>query len=468
VIGVAVGQVVLATPLALALFALFSLGVAGAVFYMTRPKVGPTRMPGAFNIAVASFGKQTPNGVTLSDDGTLMSQQVFEGLVDDQHDLFDKGVRAAIWHDSLPLEQKGTTIGVVADPVEARKAAERLNADVLIYGMLENSQSSTTLTLRFYSRVLHEEAGEIIGSHRLGSPVRVVLPFDAANPARFITVQALVARTKAMITFAQALADLKTSEPGAQVRAADDFKRVADTWPAGIGGKEVPLVFEGREERLNGHLDLALGIFEDALKARPEYARAVMGEANVHYDMTGCGASGSDAQRLNATLLVQAIGEFSTARDLAEAPIDDEPDSLIQMRTHLGLGLAQQCLTEYERAVGRFAAATTALAQAEDELQSVQDLAIGDEDQQIAQAYYLEGLVAWSRAGLVLDQPPADPAAVAAALNESAAAFDKCQKVRDDHDQRLPGEQDAFLSMLASGPCASGRKQANDWLAEHT
>src|SRR5262249_5646050 len=155
----------------------------------------------------------------------------------------------------------------------------------------------------------------------------------------------------------------------------------------------------------------------------------------VHYQQAGCGAP--NPRPLDATLIAQAIGEYATARDLATAPGDDETDTLTQMRAHLGRGLAEQCLAENERAQGRLASATTALMQARDEAQTVLDLAAGDEDEQIAHAYYLQGLAWWSDAAVVLAQ--GHPDAGIAALKDAAAAFDRCKEIGDEHEQTLPG-----------------------------
>ena len=60
----------------------------------------------------------------------------------------------------------------------AAALAERINANMVIYGNLSQADGQTTFAPEFYIAVVKDEADEMVGPHQLGSSVRLQLPID--------------------------------------------------------------------------------------------------------------------------------------------------------------------------------------------------------------------------------------------------------------------------------------------------
>ncbi len=147
----------------------------GRIFAPTaapQPTVVPALMDGEFNIAVAEFGLLGEDGVVSSassDEGKLLSQWVYEDLTAtfsaDVARCGSQELDILVWHDSPQLlAEKNNPIGVVADAANLDSAAvggvgdastpadaaERINADVIVYGVITRGTPSSELQLRLH------------------------------------------------------------------------------------------------------------------------------------------------------------------------------------------------------------------------------------------------------------------------------------------------------------------------------
>lgn len=226
----------IALPLLLvAVLVVAGVGTVGVLSVTTptpTPVIGPARMSGAFNIAVAQIPETDIDGrQTRTADGDRVSEWMFDSLRTALKDT----TAAQIWHDSLPLAEKGAVIGIITGttPAErqesARALAERIGAHLVIYGNLKKSGNMAELEPEFYvataaaSLKRESEAEDIVGSNRLGAPVGIPLPLkgdiglgvSASLESRAIFVRGL-------------LFDLI----GLHDKALEAFRRIRGAWTA--------------------------------------------------------------------------------------------------------------------------------------------------------------------------------------------------------------------------------------------
>jgi tetratricopeptide (TPR) repeat protein len=149
---------------------------------------------------------------------------------------------------------------------------------MVIYGNLVTDKGPSGLDLEFYlSPLVNDETASIVGSHRLGTPVPLPVPFDTDRPETNIVVsERLQVRTDALFWLTVGLTQQSL---GRSEQALETFRHaegeLAD-WPAG-DGKEILYFFTGREELFLGQSENAEASFRQALAIDPHYARAQVG-----------------------------------------------------------------------------------------------------------------------------------------------------------------------------------------------
>src|SRR6185295_15698705 len=100
--------------------------------------LGPREMSSdkLLRVAVAQIGQKDANGqIHPSADGEQLSRWIAGSLKDEYDNLpADLKGKVQLWHDDLPLTEKGAEIGLIGDAVEAAAKAGDLNANLVIYG----------------------------------------------------------------------------------------------------------------------------------------------------------------------------------------------------------------------------------------------------------------------------------------------------------------------------------------------
>ncbi len=350
---------------------------------LLRPR-GPTQMTGEFNIAVAEFGQMgADRQAHPSEDGRNLSQWLFERLQTEFAGL-SPGVAVQVWHDSLEL---GVDIGIVpgataeARAEAAAQLAQKIGADIVIYGNLDTDQTPASFIPEFYVADL-PEAGEIVGQYELGAPIPVQVPIDRLG-SRLQVNQKLTARAKALTLFTIGLA---WEFAGSPAKALDSFRQaeqVAD-W-ADDEGKEVVYLFIGREahflwrEGEDGEAEVQQA-FRNALALNPDYARAHIGLGNFYHEK---------AQRLVVqqnldpagleqvfSNVEQAIAEYRSALDSALQP---PANKRLEITARLALGGANRLKGQAYLRQGENDAAVSQFDLAIQEAESAQRL-IGETD----------------------------------------------------------------------------------------
>jgi tetratricopeptide (TPR) repeat protein len=420
-------------------------------FQVFRPR-GPAQMTGEFNVAVAQFGQVGADGeVQSSEDSQRLSQWLFERLEVEYESLSPELV-VQVWHDSLDL---GVTIGIVpgstpqARAESAAELAQKINADMVIYGNLAVHEEPARFAPEFYVAEL-PEAEEIVGHHELGAPVSVQIPIDRLG-TRLQVNQKLTARAKALSLFTIGLAWEVAGNPA---KALEFFRQVEqiEDWKDNEG-KEIVYLFIGREALflwLDGEEreQEALSAFEKALALNSNYARAYVGLGNFY---------GQKAERLLDEMrsepadqaiamefdqfITEAIGKYRRA-------LETEPDSAeaqVQIKAHLALGGAYRAKGNASIIRTEYDAADSLLDTAIDETQTALSLIQEQDYRNLGQAYLGLGTVYQLKAHLQLVQGEEEGSKTL--FTEALGAYTQCIEYADA--QRY----DWFLAKLKADYC---------------
>lgn len=243
--------------------------------------IGPTRMDprSTMNVAVAPVGVIGQDGrMARSADGDLIYDWLIQALI--RATTGDAAV--TIWHDGLPRHQKRVKLGPVSGgtPEDRGRAAaalaDRVGADVVVYGHLDPSGAGSRFVQEFYvASRLRPEASETIGRYRLGDPV--TLPADLANAdslARQALTDRIGLRAEALLRL---VGGLQQDMLGQHEQALASFRRTEaelTAWGARGEGKETLYYFIARQALFLDRYDEAEAAAAQAIASNPRYPRA--------------------------------------------------------------------------------------------------------------------------------------------------------------------------------------------------
>lgn len=340
---------------------LLLLVVAATIAVVAVRSLGPARMTGAFNVAVAEFGQIDQSGnVQSSDDAARLSQAIFQQLTTELNSLSDT-VNVLVWHDSLDLTKKRTRLGVVQGRTAeermqaARQLAERIGANVVIYGNLATNESPVKFLPEFYFAEHGKgEMDELVGPHEFGKPVPVSLPFDVAGaPGALPATMKLASRGEALGWFVVGLA---LEYYGEYQPALEAFQRASQVrlW-RDDEGKEIVYAFIGRENYLLERFDDAETAFQMAKALNADYPRAYLGLGNVRYkraeqiyqDNLSQGLSSEQLAEVE-NLLIDATVHYLRAQELAPTM----PGNKMQVKAHQAMAGAYRLLGDVSQSQG--------------------------------------------------------------------------------------------------------------------
>jgi tetratricopeptide (TPR) repeat protein len=269
--------------------------VVGVLAFLGWNFIGPAKMEGRFNVAVAEFGQiDEGQNVQRSQVGGLFSKWVFDDL-QAENEAYPASSRVEMWHDSLPLTQKRTTIGIVPGATPDKRAnaanelAQKINADVVLYGHLALDKNPADFLLEFYvSPRLRPEAGTTIGRYQLGDPIRVPRNFDPEDALSRETVAGpLATRSNALFWL---LLGLREELLGRSEQALKIFRQAEEQLASleDEDGKDVLYFFIGQSELfLNNDVE-AQQALEKALAINPQFARARTALGSVYFKRAQC------------------------------------------------------------------------------------------------------------------------------------------------------------------------------------
>jgi tetratricopeptide (TPR) repeat protein len=387
----------------------------------------PGQMSGTFNIAVAEMA-------VTGDVSAETTQQLSERIAANLTAGFDDTVGVQVWHDSPELRrEENITIGVVSDAEDGEQAptavAERLNADMVVYGTLAPDGQFSALQLQFYLAPQYgADFTNMVGVYQFTQPIPL---FNPADPGLEIErpVQALA-------EMAQGLTYEVVGEPEtalAHLQRAGDLLPESDIIHYFIGQE---LFFLAQRDLANTELVTeAEAAFQQAIEANPENARAQIGLGSVHLLRAQNLLDAAFAEELKGDELAAAMTAVQTeaiAAQSAYAPIAVQPPQLeaygvpVNHIAQLGQGIAHRILAEVAFEQGDIAQAAREIEQgiaimetAEAGLDDVQDYRLR------AQLYQIMGtLYEWLSFLLV----ESDPSGSTAARQNAANAYDQCRQ----------------------------------------
>jgi len=298
---------------------------------------GPGQMHGDINIAIAEFGGLDDRGdpVRMADAYDL-AETMYQSLQNDERLQQISGVDSVI--DIWPPQRTGWIKGVTPDEraLAAAELADRINADVIVYGTLQPGDDTSSFVAEFYLRKDKlPGAEELAGAYQLGSSIS--RPGNIHNSAvRRDLRKELLARTEAFIPFLFGLGYFELYDFD---QAASYFQEARTT--KGLDdpeGAAMLSLFLGTTANKRRDVATAEEYYNEALKAKPNYARALLGLGEVRYQRSrgaNCTPGEVDAAGLN-----EAIRRYQSALN---APFP--PQANVPIKTAFFVGRAYACLT---------------------------------------------------------------------------------------------------------------------------
>jgi tetratricopeptide (TPR) repeat protein len=317
------------------ILALATLAIERSAEVVWQAVQGPARMTGEYNVVVTEFDARDETGRPVPSEAAAdLSRNLAETL---QEDL--RGVESANIQVRAPGEA-GRLSGT-SDEERARSArllADRIGADVVVYGWLD--ASGATLQPEFYvkERVL-TDAQELVGSFRLGSAITAAAPIDEEAAARITVREILVSRARAISELVLGLSFFRTQRYEEAERHFDVALK-AEGWPDD-DGKEILHLFRGSTAGMQGELEEAAEWYEKALVLNLGFARGRLGLAEVAFQQAkgNCERDGMDAEGLRHAR--------EAYRDTLSAT--DQPASAnVTAKAHLGIARVNLCISQAE------------------------------------------------------------------------------------------------------------------------
>jgi tetratricopeptide (TPR) repeat protein len=322
---------------AVAGYLVLALVVSGALYAALAAVHSPVfaRMSGGgLNVAVARFAApdDEPDSV---ESARRLSESLYESLRSRLR--LSTGAVAIdvqiVGPDEVPSIEAATDEDR-AD--EAADAADRLGADLVVYGQVASEDGRTVVRPEFFVGARHLLGGEeLAGQHDLGDPLVARGEIGSDLRAFGEVRDELRERTRVLSEFVAGLADYRAGDYAAAGRR---FEMAVKTGSLGSGrGREVGLLFIGNAALQQDDLDVAARAYRGAMEANPGSARAYLGLGEVAYARAsdGCKPSGADRDGLRRSVyLFEAV-----ERDPAPPPL-----ALIRPKSQLGAGRAYTCL----------------------------------------------------------------------------------------------------------------------------
>jgi tetratricopeptide (TPR) repeat protein len=350
--------VVPALPAMIALVALVVAVALGLWLYL----VPATMPPGRFNVAVAEFAEvDTAGRAVETANSRLISRTLFNTIGGELGQL-PADYQALVWHDSMTFLQKRARIGPIpgATPAERSAAAceraEKLNADMIVYGVIDSRESPAQLRMQFCVRNVTRDRDmgnldELQKVDRLGGPLPIDLPLadvqSSVNPTLRVRTTLLAklvvglryelssnpnfqfSLRQALAVFENTLSYLDAQGGGADAENGGDLVKY-------FIGREHFLLFQDpatpAAERAE-HLEHARMALERATELNPRYGRAWSALGTVYTQR----AQGLPRpERLSTDDISRAIAAFQSAIASMQAP----RDNAALAEAHLTLAMA--------------------------------------------------------------------------------------------------------------------------------
>lgn len=286
----------------------------------------PRRMTGDFRIAVAGFVVEgSDSEINLGID---LAENVRNRLEKDI-DKIDPDLVIQVWGPKEIGRIKGRTPEDRAS--HAENLAEKYNANIIVYGIVDTSKKIWYFSPTFYVSALnYYEAQEIMGPHELGSTLTLGHIEDFA----LIEVGSqLSTRIRALSQVVIGLVYISVNRYEDAINLFQEAEKIPD-WPD-EQGKEVLYLLIGNAAIKSSQMDMAQVNYEKALSLNPDYSRPYIGLGSVAYrraiwlfEQTG------ELSDIETELIDISIQNYEKAMQVGYHP----PLSDIETKVHFGFG----------------------------------------------------------------------------------------------------------------------------------
>jgi tetratricopeptide (TPR) repeat protein len=229
-----------------------------------------------------------------------------------------------------------------ARAADAERWATTINADVVIYGAILQSNAGDTTNSELQPEFFvtyrgFAEGAELVGPHELGRPLAVELPVQA-DALEGVADHPMNARAQALSLIALGLASYAVDDYGGALDrfvAADEVPN----WPASAGKEMLYVLMGNTASRLaattldSGFVDEALDYFDLALEIDAQNVRALVGQASAIYQLALGNLETREGGGVDLDLLDEAEMLYAQA-----AAMSSPAAAEIALKTHFGLG----------------------------------------------------------------------------------------------------------------------------------
>jgi tetratricopeptide (TPR) repeat protein len=323
----------------LGVLALGALALRGpALAWLAGPAATQAPMTGEFNIAIAEFSAGADGAGLPADAGQIVAEQVLARVETALSEALNGG--EVLYQVAGPVAVGRVDGGTPEDrAISAAVLAARLNADIVVYGVLGEAGGAQTVQPAFYvSERAFVTAPELLGEHALGGPIQLAGTGDLASR---VQVNRQVSDRVQALTFLAA--GMETMALGDYAGAQALFSSAAglEHWPDEAGKEIVYLLLGNATGRLE-QMDAAEASFLKALALNPEYARAHVGLAGVYYRRALGVPPVSTFAEVDPALLDRAEAELEAALSAADRPASADVD------VKVAFGRGQLALVRYQ------------------------------------------------------------------------------------------------------------------------
>lgn len=411
--------------------------VVGVLLYpIIKPLFRPAKMQGGtLRVAIADFGEVGPNGkVHHSERGALLSTWLYDELqrtIDAEPDnLFVQGIN--IWHNTRLDTPRDIRLAPLQDEQTAAHLAQRISAQLVIYGDVTTSPEGETLDLKFFiASALPDDGNLLLGPHVLGRPLELPVGTGSDLAANLVVIERIQTRTQALASLVTGLTQQilgRTHDALATFRQAE---AALSQWPDDAGQDTLYFLI-GREELFLGNLDRAEQAFANATRINPEYARGHAALGSTYFKR---------AQQSAPELRLQPGGDLEKAthhQQLAIALAIRQGNRLVEAISRVALAKSYRLQGESSYLLDEFEQARRFYALVDEEIvQAIPILTGMRQYRLLAQAYEAQGAASLQDADLLIRT--GDPKQAGARLESAHTAYLQCiaQGAADQLDQLL-------------------------------
>jgi hypothetical protein len=439
-------------------------------------RLQPPKMDRDHNVAVADIGEIGSDGqVRASADGAEISQAITAAL----QKVFQNDPTILVWNNSPELRLQRVQIRTLeGDSPErltqaAAGLAQRLNADVIIYGTIDPQQQPPVLNLQMYlTPKLDDALDEIKGNF----PLNVPIPINS-EPG-FVSVQSEITRQTDLLT-SLVLAQSE-SKAGRTLEALEGYLKAAELARDSdllkfFIGREYLFTIEREAIPQGAHASFeeqARVSLEEALQLNPRNARAYVGLGSLYLKQ----AKRLVKEATDSEYTPQGFGQIMQLLDQAEAEYgrvlelkvnSSEYGVPVEDIARLGLGdvqvargIALQGYALYDPESEAFEQAVQMFDQAVETLKAtLPAFQASGLSRYLAQNHKVLGN-AYQSSGNLADIAD-DPSAALQAYQKSIQQFDACIALGENSTDRVI-QSESEISEISDANCLALRQKSEE------